>query len=483
MKPWTLVFDARLYGSLQHHLFPGDDDEHGAVIAAGITESSRSLRLLGREFLAAIDGVDFVPGRRGYRMLTPEFVRDKIRYCRDERLVYLAVHNHGGRDHVAFSPADTRSHERGYPALLDISGMPVGALVFAENAVAGDIWTADRARRPISETIVVGRNVDRFYSSLPPPPPSADTTFDRQTRWFGDRGQVVLSQLKVGIIGAGGVGLPLTMMMARLGVGSIVQVDPDHVDPTNLPRIDASRVDAMAPLRRVRVLERFADRLSAKKVRVARRIARRASRSVDFTGLPVSVIEPEAAFALTDCDFLFLAADEHLARMVFNALTHQYLIPGIQLGTRIATDEHTGVVDDIRTNVRLVLPHVGCLRCSGLISAVRLQEEAMGAIERERNRYIDELPAPSVITFNTFAAAQAANDFLLMMGGLMDGSAPLDYLRSQPHRRRLEPIVGNQGDPECPDCGSGRSRRARGDTIDLPLPERPSSTRRKRVRL
>ena len=93
---WTLAIDGSMYRELTDHLWPGAGDEHGAVIAAGITATSRGTRLLARELFKAVDGVDFVPGRRGYRMLTAEFVSEKIRYCRDAGLTYLAVHNHGG---------------------------------------------------------------------------------------------------------------------------------------------------------------------------------------------------------------------------------------------------------------------------------------------------------------------------------------------------------------------------------------------------
>src|SRR5262249_28021919 len=145
-----------------------------------------------------------------------------------------------------FSEPDNRSHERGYPALLDISGQPVGALVLADNALAGDIWTEDRARRTISETVIVGRNLVRVYPSPPPPPPEADPSYDRQVRWFGDRGQYLLERMKVAVIGAGGVGLPLATMLGRVGVGHLVVIDPDRVEPTNLPRLpEARRLDAM----------------------------------------------------------------------------------------------------------------------------------------------------------------------------------------------------------------------------------------------
>lgn len=179
---------------------------------------------------------------------------------------------------------------------------------------------------------------------------------------------------------------------------------------------------------------------------------------------------------LIDCDFLFLAADSHLARMIFNAITHQFLIPGIQVGTRIDVDRTTGAVPDIRTTIRLVLPYTGCMRCNDHISAAKLQDEARSPSDRERNRYADEIPAPSVITFNTLAAAQAADDFMLMVGGLIDESAPLDYLRVRPRERKLEPVQPLPNRPDCRDCGTAaESRRARGDAIELPLPERRSA--------
>jgi hypothetical protein len=137
---WRVILPQRLYARLHSHLFPGDGDEHGAVIAAGIATSDRGIRLLARDLFLAQDCKDYVPGKRGYRMLKADFVADCIQHCHAQRLAYLAIHNHRGRDRVGFSADDFRSHERGYPALLDVAqGQPVGALVFAENAVAGDI--------------------------------------------------------------------------------------------------------------------------------------------------------------------------------------------------------------------------------------------------------------------------------------------------------------------------------------------------------
>ena len=140
--PWQLVIPNSIWTELTEHLFPGDGDEHGAIATAGIVHTDRGTRLLVRELFPARDGEDFVPAKNAHRRLTPKFVNDRIRHCRDHHLAYLAIHNHGGHDTVAFSSVDLRSHERGYPALRDIArGQPVGALVIARHALAGDVWT------------------------------------------------------------------------------------------------------------------------------------------------------------------------------------------------------------------------------------------------------------------------------------------------------------------------------------------------------
>ena len=93
------------WSQLHKHLFPGDGDEHGAALLCGVARGGRGVRLLVRDVVLARDGIDFVPGTRGYRLLTAEFVTRMVRRARDEQLVYLAVHNHGGTTSVAFMTA------------------------------------------------------------------------------------------------------------------------------------------------------------------------------------------------------------------------------------------------------------------------------------------------------------------------------------------------------------------------------------------
>ena len=60
------------------------------------------------------------------------------------------------RTQLASRRTDLESHERGYPTLLGLTRLPVGALVLADRAVAGDIWLPDGSRRPLARTIVAG---------------------------------------------------------------------------------------------------------------------------------------------------------------------------------------------------------------------------------------------------------------------------------------------------------------------------------------
>ncbi len=455
MTRCTLTIPEGMYEQLHRHLFPGDDDEHGAVIAAGMTTSSRGIRLLARELFLARDGKDYVAGQRGYRMLTAEFIRDRILYCRDHQLVYLAVHNHAGVDSVGFSGIDFRSHERGYPALLDIAaGNLVGALVFATEAVAGDIWFPQGHRMVLESASLIGRRITRL-TPAPAPISSSGGTYDRQARLFGDRGQRILQGLKVGVIGAGGVGSLVVEYLARLGVGHIVIIDPDNIEETNLPRVvGATREDVAA---------------SMPKVHIAERVAMAANPDGLIEAIHGDVLEEPVARHLTDCDYLFLAADPMPVRLVFNALVHQFLISGVQMGSKVPVDP-TGAVQDVYSVSRPVTPDLGCLVCNGFIPPGRLQDDALHPEERRAQRYVTDpdVIAPSVITLNALAAAQATNDFLFAVTGLVDADAPGDYIRFQPMRRTVafeEPRTS----PECLECGlRPSSRRARGDDRRLP---------------
>ena len=467
MKPWRLTMPEGLYEELHRHLFPGDGDEHGAVILAGVCESDRGLRLVAREVHLATDGVDYVPGKRGYRMLKAEFIQSRILRARDARLAYLAIHNHGGTDSVGFSGPDMASHERGYPALLDIGrGVPVGALVLARSAVAGDLWLPGGSRATLVETTVVGHRRQLLFPR-PAVKAAAVGMYDRQSRLFGDAGQELLQRTRVGIVGLGGAGSVLAELLGRLGVGEFVLADPDRAEETNLPRlIAARRGDAVVPGWLPR---RLADRLRRRKVRMAMRNIRRANRKARIEALAQDFLDADVARHFTDCDFLFLAADTMGARLLFNAIVHQYGIPGIQVGAKIPVDEG-GAVGNVFCVSRMVTPEQGCLWCNGLINPGRLQDEAVPETARRGYAYVDDpdVAAPSVVTMNAVACAHAADDFLFHLTGLKYADAETGWFRWN-SRRAVAGYDMPRRDGACGECSQAdHSRFGMGDNAALP---------------
>jgi molybdopterin/thiamine biosynthesis adenylyltransferase len=477
--PWRLMLPQGIYSRLHAHLFPGDGDEHGAVITAGIAITGRDVRLLARELHLAVDGVDYVPGKRGYRMLKADFISTRIEQCRVQNLAYLAIHNHGGRDSVGFSPDDFRSHERGYPALLDIAqGQPVGALVFAENAIAGDIWLPGEKRVELAAASVVGASRLQLSAAPLPRPRGREAMYDRQARLFGDAGQDILAHTKVGIIGLGGAGSLLAEYLGRLGVGEFVLADPERAEISNLPRLTAaSRNDALAWFADERMpkwIHRLAMRLAKPKVTLARRNILRANPGARVQAIFGNFLEADIAAKFVDCDYLFLAADTMRARLLFNAIVHQYLIPGVQVGAKVSVDSKSGEVLDAYSVVRPVTPDSGCLLCNRLINSVKLQEESISETERRQQRYIDEpeIVAPSVITMNAVATSHAANDFLFYITGLQNSHVQTSYMRHQPQGRRVWFDEARKSST-CPECGLGlKSRLAHGDSRRLPVIQR-----------
>jgi molybdopterin/thiamine biosynthesis adenylyltransferase len=471
----TLRIAGPLFDSLFAHLFPGDHDEHGAVILAGIEESTRGTRFLARDVILARDGVDYVPGTRGYRALTTDFIAAVTDRCAAQRLCYFAAHCHGGRDEVAFSPDDTASHRRGYPALLDITdGGPVGALVFAENAAAGSVWRRGNVTT-LDAVTVVGPNTRHLFPRPPLPPRHSPPEYQRQSLLFGIRGQHALARAKIGVIGLGGVGSLISQWLAHLGVGHIVGIDYDILEPTNRPRVVGSTPwDTGAPLihSRFSLIQRLGRLIARRKVAIARRVARRANPFVRFEPIAGDISDLAIARALIDADFLFLCADSMRARLVFNALVHQYLVPGVQIGSKVPVENKTGAVLDPFLVARRVLPYPGggCLHCNQLIPADKLRAESLSPVERKAEGYVDDVlvTAPSVITLNALAAAQAANDFLFGFLGLQHADAVDGYLMHEPRRRAWETVDCGY-DPACVFCGSSpASAFARGDRASLP---------------
>jgi hypothetical protein len=444
------------YVLLHKHHYRGDGDEHGSVVHAGLVQDGDKMRLLVREVYPAKFGTDYVKGTIGHRALSPKFIHRHITGCRDERSVYLAVHNHHSDRNVDFSRIDLESHARGYPALLGIAeGMPIGALVLGRNSMQADIWLPGGERRSLSSCVVIGASVRRL-TPFEIQVNGKSESHDRQMRMFGKLGQLSLMQSRIAVIGLGGIGSILAEYLARLGVGHLVLVDDDRLETSNLSRVvGATAADA---------------NLKMLKVEVAKRHALEAAPGIQVECIVDDVAKASVAARLRTCDYVFLAADSMRARLVTNALVHQYLIPATQVGAKVRGDD-SGKLLDAMSAVRHLRPGMGCLLCNGFIDPGQLAIEAKTDEERRAQAYGTQEPNPSVITMNAVAAAHAINDFLFDYLGIRDAQRPTDYLHAHYLTPSIKPVRARH-DGECCECGREvGSRFAAGDAMPLPTLE------------
>ena len=202
---------------------------------------------------------------------------------------------------------------------------------------------------------------------------------------------------------------------------------------------------------------------------MAARNIRRANPRALIEALPRNFLDADVAKQFTDCDFLFLAADTMGARLLFNAIVHQYGIPGIQVGAKIPVDED-GAVGNVFCVSRMVTPEQGCLWCNGLINPGRLQDEAVPEAVKRGYAYLDDpgVAAPSVVTLNAIACAHAADDFLFHLTGLRYADAETGWFRWNSRRALAGYDMPRRG-RTCGECSQAHhSRFGKGDNAALP---------------
>lgn len=459
---WSARITQRDYEQLLAHLHPGDDDEHAAFLYAGEMVTPVGRRLLVRRVLPVGDR-DFGPSDRGgYRQVAAQALARAAIDCEAQGLRLIWAHSHPGAErHVGFSSPDRATHEHAHPHIIDMTGgKPVTSLVLGTQSVAGEVWMPGGEVIELDHLDVVGARTARL-TAAPRPTGRASARFARQVLMFGASGQEVLRGMMIGVVGAGGGGSLLVQGLAHLGVGQIVIIDFDRVDVTNLSRIvGATPKDA----RRRRL-----------KVDVLKRLVRGVDPEIEVTAIAGDVTYAEDAALLLGCDYVFSATDTHFARFAVNAICHQYLVPGAQVGAKVVTDDD-GSVQLAYAMHRPIDLGGACLECGGAIDPDALRREQVSDVERRAQDYIDapvagDVVDPSVITLNSVAVSMAMIDFQLSATGMFPSRTRLGQrVYHAPERALRDREVRSR--PGCRWCDRHMDGGAFGRGDDHPLPLR-----------
>jgi len=211
--------------------------------------------------------------------------------------------------------------------------------------------------------------------------------------------------MAIAVVGCSGTGSPLIEQLARLGVGRLVLVDPDHVEEKNLNRIvNATREDAH--LRRPKVEA------------MARAIARMGF-GTDVEIIAENLATPRAVKAVAESDAVFGCMDGIEGRHLLNRLAAFYVLPYFDVGVRLEADGQGGI-DDASGAVFYVRPDGSTLQDRNVYDFEQLR--AAGLRRTDPKAYRDQVKAgyirgvaedrPAVISINMQMASTAVNEFL-----------------------------------------------------------------------
>lgn len=348
------------------------------------------------------------------------------------------VHTHPGQDASPRPSKHDRVVDQEIADLFRIrSGSPYyGALIFSprssELAFTGHVQCEGSNDVQIDRLWQVGdrwRLIRAFDSALP----QLSAIFDRNVRAFGTAIQQTLGDLRIGIVGCGGIGSAVAEQLVRLGVRHLTLMDPDELTQSNLTRVYGSAVsDVGQP--KVDVL--------------ARHLLGIASDLQCKTVQSMLTLEP-AARHLIGCDMVFGCTDDNAGRLVLSRLATYLLTPVIDCGVLLSSDA-AGELTGIDGRVTTLSPGQACLVCRGRIDLGRARAELLTPDERVRREDEGYAPAlarvePAVVAFTTLVGATAVTELLERLIGYGPTLRPSEVLL-RCHEREISTNVALPGE-------------------------------------
>ena len=403
---YTIAFERDDYDKLRAHL-GRDRREQAAFAFARWGQWPGGARLIVREIVEVAEE-GFEEQRHNRLVIAPATLNHMIKHAAQTDQALILIHSHpGATDGVWFSPVDDRGEEDVFAAVYRRApDRPHASLVFGENCVAGRVWLPDGTWHGADKLTVLGSRLDVALLDGQLPREVADELHDRQVRAFGVAGQSRMARLTAAVVGLGGTGSVTAEQLLRLGVGRLLVIDDDRLEPSNVSRVYGSRVtDAEASLSKVAVAVRELGAIGTNTV---------------IEGVEGSVVDNSVALRLREADVIFGCTDTHWSRAVMQAVAYQYATPLIDMGNKIdATD---GTIRAMSGRVSLVWPGLPCLNCTGIVNPKQVADESLPEVERaqlQREGYVTGLdaPNPSVISLNTVVSGLAVTAFLNLVTG------------------------------------------------------------------
>lgn len=421
----SLRLTGRQHAALQSHLFPGDGKEAVALVLCGRRLGDPDGGPWGSRHVLTAHEVVPVPHDACYER-TPKLVSwptapvlHAIERAARRELAVVKVHSHP-TGHRAFSEADDASDADLFPSVMGWTDDPgphasavmlPGGEVFARAAY--DDGQGGARFVTVDSVLVVGDDVRVFHRDIVCEGARGLVAgfAERTAQAFGAGTTAALARLSVAVVGASGTGSPLVEMLARLGVGEVILVDPDFVEERNLNRIfNATRGD-----------------IGRSKVEVLAAAVRGMGLGTRVVPIPSTLFDADAIRRVVAADVLFGCVDSVDGRDLMNRLATYYTLPYFDVGVRLDADGQGGV-DGVHGTVHYLQPDGSSLLSRGAYSAAALQSAHLRRAAPDlyesqlKEKYVIGVQEdrPAVVSVNTFYAALAVNELLARLHPFRD---------------------------------------------------------------
>ena len=410
-----IIINKKIWEKTRNHLLQ-DDNEHLAFLLFKSSKTKNGISFLVKDVILIPDE-DFSP-----KMLSMELSLEEILHvvntARKKNMGLIEIHSHPFSAYqTKFSLTDLDGFKEFVPYVLDsLPEKPYGALVLGKKSIDGMYWESKLAKY-IDKIQIIGENLIVY-----PTTSSTQNTskidyerFDRQILAFGKDGQEKINDIKVAIVGTGGLGSHIIQQLAYVGVKDYTIIEFDTITKNSINRlIGATNQD-----------------IGKSKINNAVSMIR----SVCGNEVKIRIIEKnlrdnEAIRALKEVDFIFGCVDNDGARQILNEISKAYLIPLIDSAIGINSENEKIVAMGGR--VIFVRPGTPCLKCINEIDPDEVTYFFQTEQEKEHNKkhgYVQnyDIPSPSVVFLNGLIASTAITEFFAYVTWFKPTKSYLSY--------------------------------------------------------
>ena len=346
----------------------------------------------------------------------------------------VLIHSHGSPS-PGFSPDDRQKERPLFGAFSRIvEPLPTGTLLLGRGDAAGSFWLDGRNDLRFHRLVIIGDTIETWHSSTEPRAsrPSRER-LHRQTLAIGPESEAKLAEAKVAIAGVSGGGSHVVQQLAHQGVGTLIPVDDQTVDESNLGRL----VGAV-----------HSDIDTTLKIEVANRVATGIDPYIQVVRVPERFPGQRAIRAMKEADIVVACLDRFDAREAVNAFCRRYLIPLVDIGMEIrTTGERLASADG---QVIVSLPGQSCMRCWFLTDAILDREKRDRPPGYDRNP--DAPGDPQVVSMNGLLASEACNSVLDLITGYSSRHRGAKVWQYEGRSGQLEQCELPSRRPQCPAC-------------------------------